>query len=99
MRTTLTDMCEVCGVEPPAHRHHAVKEQTLRKYARDHGYDFEEVRWDLRLRILVCERCHSLHTLATERMPYSILRPETIAFAEELRLGWSLDREYPVEAA
>jgi hypothetical protein len=93
------EQCEACHEEPAAQAHHAIREQVLRRFARDYGFVFGEVRWDRRLRILLCTCCHTNHTARSQRLPFSILRPETIALAEELGLGWSLDREYPVEAA
>lgn len=94
MRFGLVEQCEVCKVEPATERHHAIKEQVLERYARDHGYVFEEVRWALELRILCCEGCHARHTNRSQPMPYSILRADTIKFAEELGLGRMLEREY-----
>jgi hypothetical protein len=78
----------------PLQAHHVITQQQLRKRGLIH------LRWDVRNGMALCERAHSRHTTAVERIPYSLLSPENIAFAEENGLGWLLDRYYPrTEAA
>lgn len=92
-------VCEVCGEQPATERHHAIREQTLRRYAYNHGFTFEEVRWSLDLRILICVGCHAAHTQRSRPIAYAVLRPETIALADDLGLSGCLEREYAQEAA
>lgn len=87
-------MCEHCRVEVATDAHHALREQVLRRFARDHGYDFTVARWDRRLRILLCRSCHESHTNRSRRLPWTVLRAETIEAAEDLGLLPQLEREY-----
>jgi hypothetical protein len=94
-RWPLAAQCEVCREKPADEAHHVVREQTLRAFARDRGYDFEKVRWDIRNRQLVCkEPCHEKHTNASQRIPVSMLRPDTLEFILEYGFEGQLEREY-----
>ena len=97
MRIPWLAACEGCCVQPATERHHAIREQTLKANAHSHGYDLETVRWDVRLRILLCSDCHESHTNRSRRLPASILCQETIDCALELGLLWALEGEYRQE--
>lgn len=87
-------VCEVCHEHPADEAHHVVKEQTLRKFARSYGFDFQAVRFDVRNRLWVCSRCHAPHTNASKRIHITVLQPRHFEFAEEHKLTWMLEREY-----
>lgn len=69
--------------------HHVLTQQALRKRGLEH------LRWDVRNGVCVCEGAHRRHTLALERIPYEALPPAALEFADEVGLGWMIDRYYP----
>lgn len=90
-------ICVACRERPATEGHHIVKEQTLRKYARQRGYDFETVRFDTRNRLAVCKRCHANHHSGYRRFSKELLlrfARWVFDFARELDLEWALERDY-----
>lgn len=77
------------GCDGNLEAHHVVTQQQLRKIGRD------DLRWDVRNGLTLCERHHRRHTRALTRVPFELLRPENVAFAEELGVVWILGRYYP----
>lgn len=86
--------CAVCNRQAH-HRHHIIYVQHLLRLAPDHGRPIEEVLWDLRNMLPLCESCHSRHHSAFSRIPRHLLPDEALEFAAELELGWFIVREYP----
>lgn len=54
----------------------------------------DELVWDLRNHLGVCERAHRRHTARVEKIPRSILTPAHELFAAEHGLVDVLDRAY-----
>lgn len=79
--------------EPPYEAHHILTQQQLRKRG------LSDFAWDVRNGLGLCNRHHRRHTRAVERVPYSVLPERAFVFAEEMGLGWLLDRYYPKEKA
>ena len=77
------------GIDSELQAHHVITQQKLRKLKR------EDLRWDVRNGLTLCERHHRRHTRALKRVPFELLRPENVEFAEELQLGWLLEKQYP----
>ena len=71
--------------------HHGLSRQRLRRHGLEHLY------WDPRNSIPACEEpCHRRHTLALARIPLAALPQAALDFAEELGLGYALEREYAI---
>lgn len=87
-------MCEVCGVRPATQAHHIIREQTLRRWAGEHGYDFQAARFDVRNRLWVDDACHGAHTNASRRISLSSLPAAAFHFARAVGLEWALDQDY-----
>jgi hypothetical protein len=85
------DSGEFCA--GPLQAHHVITQQALRKS------HYSSFRWDTRNGICVCERHHSRHTKAVQRIPFERLTPEAIEFARSCNLSWQLDRYYPKESS
>jgi hypothetical protein len=68
--------------------HHVVTQQQLRDAFRD------DLLWDWRNGMTVCERAHSRHTKAVERIGLSRVPDRCVAFAEEHGFGHVLARYY-----
>lgn len=69
--------------------HHVITQQALRK--RGHG----DLLWDTRNGFAICEGAHARHSLAIDRIAYDDLPYAAFQFANELGLGWMIDRYYP----
>jgi hypothetical protein len=80
------------GCEGDLEAHHILTQQQLRRIKAT-----DEQMWDVRNGMALCERHHRRHTRALARVPFSLLSPEALEFAEECRLAWVLDRYYPKE--
>ena len=70
---------------------HVIPQQTLRR----HGH--RESLWDVRNGVGACERAHRRHDNHQERWPRERLPGYVLEFAEELGLGWYMERFYPRE--
>ena len=69
--------------------HHALSRQRLRRLGLEHLF------WDPRNAVAVCEDpCHRRHTSALDRIPLAALPQAALDFADELGLGYALEREY-----
>lgn len=92
-------LCAVTGVmEHAGDRltgHHVIERAKLRDAARRLGRPEEEVVWDPRNGLPVLWSRHERHTSRIEPIPRSALLPENVEFAEEIGLGWLLERIYP----
>lgn len=78
-------------------RHHVIPQQTLRNHA-----DVRRVKpwilvWDPRVGIKVSKRRHERHHSGHEPIRRDELPARVFEFAEEMGLGWYLDRHYPKE--
>lgn len=71
--------------------HHIVPKRILKR----EGY--ADRLWDDRNALVLCRRCHERHELAVRRVPFDLLPPQVHDFAEELGLGWVLERYYDTE--
>lgn len=94
MRRARSARCVICGARLPL-GHHIITQQQLRRTLPER---YEQVRWDLRNMLPLCEVDHVGHHSAMHKIPLSIVlyhRPEVVAFATELGLTWWLSREYP----
>jgi hypothetical protein len=90
-------VCVACQKRPAVEAHHIIREQVLRRYATEHGYDFEDVRFDPRNRLGLCKHCHGEHHSGKARLSHDLLwrfARWVYTFAEEIGLEWTLDREY-----
>lgn len=90
--------CAVCAAEGgecrgPVQGHHAVSRQVLR----EHG--LIAAMSDIRNRVPVCEHRHEQHTTGYRPIPRELLPASVFEFAEEVGLGWWLDRHYPARRA
>lgn len=89
--------CVVCPFEGgtcrgPVQAHHIVGAHTLRK----RGLNAHLM--DLRNRLSVCEHRHEQHTNGYRPIPRELLTMQVFEFADELGLGWYLDKHYPIFA-
>jgi hypothetical protein len=85
--------CERCGCRWPVFGHHVVPRSKLKQM------NLREWLWCLANLMVLCQDCHRRHEEAVDRVPWWMLRPENIAFAEWLGLVWLLERRYPKEVA
>lgn len=74
--------------EGPTQAHHVITQQQLRKRG------LLKYRWAVANGVPVCEKAHTRHTGAVERLPRALLPPETVSFAEELGLVHLIERYY-----
>lgn len=86
--------CAVCPFEGgecagPVQGHHIVSKELLKKRR------LFAFLMDLRNRLPVCSRRHSQHTTAFKRIPRDVLPAAAFEFADELGLGWYVDKHYP----
>lgn len=86
--------CIVCPAEGgvcagPVQGHHAVGKQTLRRNG------FAAFLDDVRNRVPTCEHRHEQHTTGYRLIPRAVLPASVFEFADELGLGWWLDKHYP----
>jgi 5-methylcytosine-specific restriction endonuclease McrA len=88
--------CAVCG-GPSTEVHHVIDAQVLRDLNRTRARAGEPLIdvYDLLNALGLCERCHSRHTNAVERIPRRRLRPSNFAFAKAIGQEWRIDRFYP----
>lgn len=90
--------CAACQTKPAVEAHHIIRVQVLARHAASNGYDLDTVRWDGRNRLGLCRDCHANHHGGNGRLPRELLwryARWVFGFAEDLGLGWALDREYP----
>jgi hypothetical protein len=90
--------CAVCPVEGgvcsgPVQGHHCVDVAKLRSLG------LISSLMDLRNRLPVCEHRHEQHTTRYKPIPRELLPGAVFEFADELGLGWWLDKHYPAEVA
>jgi hypothetical protein len=78
------DLCE-----GPVEGHHAILRQTLR-----HEGHVDHV-WDRRNRVALCSRHHRRFHLGLLTINQRQLPPPVLEFAEELGLGWVIEKRYP----
>lgn len=97
MRLARASRCVICGARRPR-GHHVIRQQLMRRQSQSLGLDFEEVRWDTRGLLALCDRCHTRHHSRMAPVPLSVVlyhAPRVVALAKELDLTWWLSREYP----
>lgn len=88
--------CMCCGaLKVRVEGHHTIKQQTIRREARSRKLDVATWVWDPRNGVPLCERCHSRHSLAVERVPGYLLPIRVWDFARDLGLEWALEKEHP----
>lgn len=94
--------CEVC---PPTQRdpnaltqvHHIISQRRLKRYALDEKLSQHErlnLLTDPRNSLVVCEKCHHLHTTALRPIPLSIIPKPAWEFVRQLGLVNELVEEY-----
>ena len=95
--------CLVCRADVPTARargtrlqgHHAIRQQTLRRRARELGIEEWRLVWDQRVGVPLCaEPCHRQHHSGKVRVQRSRLPLSVAAFAKQYGLEYVLDREY-----
>lgn len=69
--------------------HHLLPQRDLKR----HGY--ADRLWDERNGMGLCELHHHRHERYVQRVPRDLLSESAYEFADELGLGWLIDREYP----
>lgn len=79
--------CHLCGLLA-TESHHIVPQQTIRKAGLG-----EDVRWDVRGRLLLCDDCHRRHHSRKRPILLSELPLSALEFASEH--GFDLGRWYP----
>lgn len=90
--------CVVCPGEGgqcrgPVQGHHAIAKSKLRQLG------LIAACMDLRNRVPVCEHRHEQHTTGYRPIPRELLPASVFEFADELGLGWYVDRHYPERQA
>jgi hypothetical protein len=90
-------ICVMCGSRQGLHGHHVIRQQLLRGLARRRELDYEELRWDRRNLLVVCERDHADHHGALKRIPRSKLPAAAIEFARKHGLEAVIEREYSLD--
>jgi hypothetical protein len=73
----------------PVKGHHALTRQTLRNRG------LAEFEWDRRNRVPLCEQAHLSHHTRSQPLSRGLLPASVFQFADELGLGWLLDKVYP----
>jgi hypothetical protein len=68
--------------------HHVIPRSDLKRMG------LHDYLWDERNGIGLCAYHHHRHTVWRERMPRELVPAAAYEFAEELGIGWLLDREY-----
>lgn len=79
----------VCGDQVGTQGHHVIEKSYLKRNG------LGRLRWDQRNFMPLCQRHHSRHTGAFQRVPRHLLSAANWAFARELGLEWYLERYYP----
>ena len=85
--------CAVCGGTGRNDGHHVIEAQELRNRHR------ADLMWDRRNALPLCRDCHGAHHAYSRRVLLSELRPENLAFANELDLVWLIRRTYAKDEA
>lgn len=85
--------CVVCGTGFRVQGHHAVPKRVLKWYGLDASL------WDIRNRVPVCRHDHESHETRARPIPRGLLPVSVFEFADEVGLGWYIDRHYPEAAA
>lgn len=85
--------CTICPAEGgtcggPVQGHHAVAKEALKRRA------MWAFLWDRRNRVPVCEFRHEQETTGYKPIPRELLPGSVFEFADELGLGWYIDRHY-----
>lgn len=79
--------------------HHVIRKSKLKQVCKTRGLDPSVVVWDVRNRLWLCSHpCHSGETTRLCPIPRSKIPRSSFEFAEELGLGYLLDRLYPAES-
>ena len=90
--------CVECGSLFNIEAHHVIAKQTIKRMARSEKWDWDreqETIWDFRNGIPVCVDCHQRHETAYRRISQSNVPPEAVEFADELGVGYLIERYYP----
>lgn len=90
--------CVVCGSRTNIEGHHVIAKQEIKRVARSGRWEFDreqDALWDVRNGIPLCDRCHQRHETAFKRVPRHLIPPAAVAFADELGVGYLIDRYYP----
>jgi len=82
--------CVVCGATRNIDGHHAVPRGSLVRHGKS------EYVMDKRNRVPLCRFHHEQHHSRTVPLRRDLLPASVFEFAEEVELGWLLDRIYPV---
>lgn len=69
--------------------HHVLPQQLLKREGL-HGK-----LWDVRNGLGLCRYHHARHESYAQRVPRDVVPNDAFDFADELGLGWAIDREYP----
>lgn len=85
--------CVVCGTRRNLDGHHAIPRRVLVRLG------FADYIMDKRNRVPVCRYDHESHESRHRPILRSELPASVFDFAEELSLGWYLDRHYPAQVA
>ena len=96
-RVCMSGKCIVHVQDPsrcagPLQAHHVLSQQHLRKHGLNH------LRWETNLGVPICEKGHTKHTQATQRIKFEHLPSHVTRFIEELGFAWYLERYYEQEA-
>lgn len=81
--------CVRCGSRLSVDGHHVIPKRVLRRLG------FHDRLLDTRNRLALCRRDHERHENRSEPVTRELLPASVFEFADELRLGWYLDRHYP----
>lgn len=101
-------ICPACKESYRRHEmqgHHVIEKERLKKYlaekTRGLALAAEEIEkmlnallWDVRDGVAVCVTCHRRHTDGVLRLPRACLPATAFEFADEVGLGYVLDRYY-----
>lgn len=82
--------CVVCGRDAEE-AHHVISADYLRRNHPGRVYEADNA-------LPLCRDCHGRHTNASRRIPIGHLLRVNREFADELGLGWYLDRYYEASA-
>jgi hypothetical protein len=89
--------CAVCGSLFVV-GHHVITKQQLRHWARTKRLDSDQILYDVRNCLSLCDGCHADHHSWARRLtlPFVLKHcPKLHQFASELGLVWWLERNYP----
>jgi hypothetical protein len=94
----LASRCVICGSRR-TRGHHIITQQQLRH---SHPAVYDDVRWDLRNQLALCDAHHVDHHSRRHAIPlHTVLayQPRVLPFARQLDLLWYLERRYPTTPA